>query len=144
MNVPKSESQGELPQRSASQGMHWVRGIRGATTVLRDEPELVLEATRELLEMMLRENGVTDFEVIAAIFFTTTPDLTSTFPAEAARHLGMDMVPLICNLEIPVPNRLPRAVRVMMQVNTKRSQREMKHIYLREAVVLRPDLVSAQ
>ena len=123
---------------------YWVRGIRGATTVDRDEPELILEATQELLETMLRENDVSEFEPIAAIFFTTTPDLSSTFPAEAARRLGMDMVPLICNQEIPVPNRLPLAVRVMMQVNTKKSQGEMKHIYLREAVKLRPDLVSAQ
>ncbi len=73
---------------------YWVRGIRGATTVARDEPELILEATGELLETMLRENGVTEFEPIASIFFTTTPDLCSTFPAEAARRLGMNMVPL--------------------------------------------------
>ena len=123
---------------------YWLRGVRGATTVERDEPEEILEATKELLEQMLSANGVHDFEPIAAIFFTTTPDLKSTFPAEAARRLGMDMVPLICNQEIPVPNRLPRAVRVMLQVNTTKSQREMKHIYLREAVKLRPDLVSAQ
>jgi chorismate mutase len=122
----------------------WVRGIRGATTVGRDEPELILEATRELLSVMLRDNGLHDFETIASIFFTTTPDLVSTFPAEAARALGMTLVPLMCNQEIPVPGRLPRAIRVMMQVNTKKSQREMKHIYLREAVKLRPDLVSAQ
>ncbi len=122
----------------------WLRGIRGATTVERDEPGLVLEATRELLVTMLESNGVSDHEVIASIFFTTTPDLVSAFPAEAARELGMDMVPLICNQEIPVPGRLPRAVRVMMQVNTRRRQREMKHVYLRGAAALRPDLVSAQ
>lgn len=122
----------------------WVRGIRGATTVERDEPELILEATRELLETMLRDNEIRDFELIASIFFTTTPDLVSTFPAEAARALGMTLVPLMCNQEIPVPGRLPKAVRVMMQVNTQKSQRQMKHIYLREAVKLRPDLVSAQ
>lgn len=122
----------------------WVRGIRGATTVSRDEPELILSATRELLEVMLRENEIHDFEPIASIFFTTTPDLKSTFPAEAARALGMTMVPLMCNQEIPVPNRLPLAVRVMMQVNTPKGQLEMKHIYLREAVRLRPDLASAQ
>ncbi len=122
----------------------WVRGIRGATTVSRDEPELILSATRELLEVMLRENEIHDFEPIASIFFTTTPDLKSTFPAEAARAIGMTMVPLMCNQEIPVPNRLPLAVRVMMQVNTPKGQREMKHIYLREAVRLRPDLASAQ
>ncbi len=123
---------------------YWLRGVRGATTVERDEPGLILDATRELLERMLSANGIRDFEPIAAIFFTTTPDLKSTFPAEAARGLGMDMVPLICNQEIPVPDRLPRAVRVMLQVNTTKSQGEMKHIYLREAVKLRPDLVSAQ
>jgi len=93
---------------------------------------------------MLEANGVSDHEVIASIFFTTTPDLVSTFPAEAARELGMDMVPLICNQEIPVPNRLPRVVRVMMQVNTTRRQREMQHVYLRGAAALRPDLISAQ
>jgi len=122
----------------------WLRGIRGATTVERDEPGLVLEATRELLTTMLEANGVSDHEVIASIFFTTTPDLVSTFPAEAARELGMDMVPLICNQEIPVPGRLPRVVRVMMQVNTTRRQREMQHVYLRGAAALRPDLISAQ
>ena len=93
---------------------------------------------------MLRENEIRDFELIASIFFTTTPDLVSTFPAEAARALGMTLVPLMCNQEIPVPGRLPRAIRILMQVNTKKSQREMRHIYLREAVRLRPDLVSAQ
>jgi chorismate mutase len=123
---------------------YWLRGIRGATTVERDEPELILEATRELLEEMLKMNDISDFEPIAAIFFTTTPDLKSTFPAEAARQLGMSMVPLICNQEIPVPNRLGKAVRVMLQLNTQKSQGEMKHVYLREAKSLRPDLVSAQ
>lgn len=123
---------------------YWLRGIRGATTVERDEAELILEATKELLGEMLRANDITDFEPIASIFFTTTPDLCSTFPAEAARRLGMTMVPLICNQEIPVPNRLGKAVRVMLQLNTQKSQGEMKHIYLREAKSLRPDLVSAQ
>jgi chorismate mutase len=127
-----------------SEQPYWLRGIRGATTVERDEQELILEATAELLEAMLRANDITDFEPIAAIFFTTTPDLKSTFPAEAARKLGMNMVPLICNQEIPVPNRLPLAIRVMMQLNTRKTQADIKHIYLREAVRLRPDLVSAQ
>jgi chorismate mutase len=122
----------------------WVRGVRGATTVEEDLPELILEATQELLETMLEANDIGDFGVIAAIFFTTTPDLSSTFPAEAARRIGMQLVPLICNQEIPVPNRLPRAIRIMMQINTRKSQQEIKHIYLREAKSLRPDLVSAQ
>lgn len=121
-----------------------MRGIRGATTVERDVAELVLEATRELLVEMLAANEISDFEPIASIFFTTTPDLTSTFPAEAARAIGMTTVPLICNQEIPVPGRLPRVIRVMLQLNTRKSQAEMKHVYLREARTLRPDLTSAQ
>ena len=125
-------------------GPWWLRGIRGATTVADDTPEQILEATRELLVALLAANDIDDFEVIASIFFTTTPDLTATFPAEAARAIGMTRVPLICNQEIPVPGRLPRCVRVMMQVNTQRSQAEMVHVYLREARSLRPDLVSAQ
>lgn len=125
-------------------GPYLVRGIRGATTVERDEPELILEATRELLEEMLAANGITEFEYIASIFFTTTRDLTSTFPAEAARELGMTMVPLICNSEIDVPGRTPRAIRVMLQLNTTKSQAEIRHVYLREAQALRPDLLSAQ
>lgn len=131
-------------QQSAAAKPYWLRGIRGATTALNDEPELILEATQELLEKMLELNDIGDYEPIAAIFFTTTPDLTSTFPAEAARNLGMSMVPLICNQEIPVPNRLPRAIRIMLQLNTRKSQADMKHVYLRDAVSLRPDLVSAQ
>lgn len=123
---------------------YWLRGIRGATTVDADEPDRILEATRELLQIMLEENGIDDFDVIASIFFTTTEDLRSTFPAEAARALGMTMVPLLCNQEIPVPGRLPRCVRVMMQVNTRKAQDEIRHVYLREAERLRPDLVSAQ
>ncbi|UCH27057.1 MAG: chorismate mutase [Trueperaceae bacterium] len=122
----------------------WVRGIRGATTVEKDNAELLLEATRELLVAMLEANDIVSYEPIASIFFTTTPDLCSTFPAEAARALGMTTVPLLCNQEIPVPDRLPRAIRVMMQVNTQKTQSEIKHIYLREARSLRPDLFSAQ
>ena len=122
----------------------WVRGVRGATTVDADDAGMILDATEELLKEMLRANDLADFELIASIFFTTTPDLKATFPAEAARRIGMTMVPLICMQEIPVPNRLPKAIRVMMQINTQKSQQDIKHIYLREAVRLRPDIVSAQ
>jgi chorismate mutase len=123
---------------------YWLRGVRGATTVERDEPGLIHEATRELLAEMLAVNDIDDFDPIAAIFFTTTADLTSTFPAEAARALGMTTVPLICNAEINVPGRVPRAIRVMLQLNTRKGQDEIRHVYLRDARSLRPDLVSAQ
>jgi chorismate mutase len=125
-------------------GPYSLRGIRGATTVGVDEPEAILEATRELLRAMLERNAIIDFDPIAAIFFTTTPDLSATYPAEAARELGMTMVPLLCHQEIPVPGRLPRVIRVMLQINTSMRQDEVQHVYLREAAQLRPDLASAQ
>ena len=121
-----------------------IRGVRGATTVEHDEPELIHEATRELLQAMLTANGIEDFGAIASIFFTTTRDLTSTFPAEAARALGMDMVPLMCSSEIDVPNRTPRAIRIMLLLNTRKGQSEIRHVYLNGATALRPDLASAQ
>ncbi len=128
----------------AMENQVWVRGIRGATTVAADEPELILEATRELLEAMLEQNDITDFGLISSVFFTATEDLTSTFPAEGARAIGMTSVPLLCFQEIPVPGRLARCVRVMLLLHTPKQQADMRHVYLREAKSLRPDLVSAQ
>ncbi|MDB5387652.1 MAG: chorismate mutase [Planctomycetaceae bacterium] len=121
-----------------------VRGIRGAISVPTDTPEEILSATRELLLEILRTNQITEFDEIASIFFTTTPDLVGTFPAEAARALGMCHVPLLCASEIAVANRMPLCVRVLLHFNTEKPQREMVHVYLREAKKLRPDVQNAQ
>jgi chorismate mutase len=121
-----------------------VRGIRGATSVAEDVPEQILAATRELLEELLKSNGFTEFDEIVSAIFTTTPDLTATFPAEAARAIGMRLVPLLCASEIAVPGSLPQCVRVLLHVNTDKPQCEMVHVYLREAKRLRPDVRSAQ
>lgn len=117
-----------------------MRGVRGAITVEEDSREAILSATRELLQKMLEVNQITDFDSIGAMFFTLTDDLRAAFPAEAARQLGMQMVPLINSREIPVPGALPRVIRVMMLWNTDLPQKQVKHVYLREAVRLRPDL----
>lgn len=70
-----------------------------------------------------------------------TQDLDATFPAKAIRQLeGWDLVPLMCSVEIPVQGSLPRCIRFMVQVNTDKSQSEIKHVYLNEAKRLRPDL----
>lgn len=121
-----------------------VRGIRGAISVPVDTPEEIVSATTELLNEILRLNKIEHFDDIASIFFTTTPDLVATFPAEAARAIGMSHVPLLCASEIGVPNRLPRCVRVLLHVNTDQPQREVVHVYLRDAKKLRPDVQSAQ
>jgi chorismate mutase len=120
------------------------RGIRGATTVTADDPDLILQATRELLEEILVENETMQPEDIASAFFTVTDDLVSTFPAQAAREMGWGLVPMLCAREIPVTNSLPRVVRVLVHWNTDVQQSEIAHIYLRDAVKLRPDLVAAQ
>src|ERR1041385_4986773 len=121
-----------------------IRGIRGATTVTADEPELILEATRELLEEILAENEDMRTEDIASALFTVTDDLASTFPAQGARQMGWGLVPMMCAREIPVPGSLPKVIRVLVHWNTDVSQDEITHVYLREAVKLRPDLVAAQ
>ena len=121
-----------------------IRGVRGATTVSADEPDLILEATRELLEAILDANENMKPEDVGSAFFTVTDDLASTFPAQAARQMGWSLVPMVCAREIPVPESLPRAIRVLVQWNTDMPQNKITHVYLREAVKLRPDLVAAQ
>ena len=121
-----------------------IRGIRGATTVTADEPELILQATRELLEEILAENEGMRMEDVASALFTVTDDLASTFPAQGARQMGWGLVPMMCAREIPVPGSLPRVIRVLVHWNTELAQNQITHVYLRDAVKLRPDLVAAQ
>jgi chorismate mutase len=121
-----------------------VRGIRGAISVDEDTSTEVLAATRELLEAILSSNGLDEYDNIISAVFTTTPDLTSAFPAEAARGLGMNHVPLLCASEIAVAGAMPRCIRVLLHVNTDRKPEEIVHVYLRDARKLRPDMQSAQ
>jgi chorismate mutase len=121
-----------------------IRGIRGAITVTGDQPDLILLATRELLEAILDANEGMQPEDIASALFTVTEDLASTFPAQAARQMGWGLVPMLCAREIPVPDSLPRVIRVLVHWNTETPQSDITHVYLRDAVKLRPDLVAAQ
>ena len=116
------------------------RGIRGATTVASNSVDDILEATTELLARIVEANDVAVQDVVSA-FFTVTPDLTAAFPAQAARDMGWQHVALLDAQEIPVPNSLRRCVRVLVHWNTVKAQSEISHVYLRGAVVLRPDLI---
>lgn len=116
-------------------------GIRGATTVTADEPDLILEAARELIEAILESNKELRPEDIGSAIFTVTDDLASAFPAQAAHQMGWSRVPLMCAREIPVPGSLPKAIRVLLHWNTETPQNQIRHVYLRDAVKLRPDLV---
>jgi chorismate mutase len=116
-----------------------VRAARGAIAVQRDEPSHVLDATQRLLEQLLERNEIVA-EDIVSVFFTVTHDLTSVFPAESARRMGLGKVPLLCALEIPVPGSMARVVRVLMHFETERAQAEVAHVYLDGAESLRDDL----
>ncbi len=124
-------------------GVPSMRAIRGATAVPVDTPEEVAIAVRELLATLKHENALRHDEVVSAIF-TVTPDLVSAFPAEAARAAGWEHVPLLCTTEIPVPDGLPRCLRVMLHVERRWNGTRPRHVYLREAERLRPDLGKAR
>ena len=118
-----------------------LRGIRGATTVLRNDAGEILEATRELLQAIIDENRLATEDIASAIF-TVTPDLNAEFPATAAREmLGWQSVPLLCATEINVPGSLKKCIRVLLHVNTEHSQQGLRHVYLRRATQLRTDLL---
>ncbi|MEK7778086.1 MAG: chorismate mutase [Chloroflexota bacterium] len=112
------------------------RGIRGATTARANTKEAILEATRELLEQLVKANGLQK-DSIAAVIFTTTRDLNAEFPAVAARLMGWIDVALLDTHEMDVPDGLPSCIRTLVLVNTDKQAHELVNVYLRGAVNLR-------
>ena len=116
-----------------------VRAVRGAIQVDEDDRQQVLDATTELLQTLMERNGLTQEDLISVVF-TATPDLTSEFPAYAARQMGFVDVPLLCASEIDVAGAMPRVLRVLAHVETDRPRSEVHHAFLRGAAALRRDL----
>lgn len=116
-----------------------VRAVRGAIQVDANERDLILEAVREMITALLERNALAAADVISCLF-TATPDLTAEFPAYAARLLGFTDVPLLCSVEIAVPESMPRVLRVLAHVETALPRAEIRHVYLRGAAALRHDL----
>ena len=116
--------------------------IRGATSVEEDTPQQIADATRELLRHIVERNCL-ELDEIVSVIFTVTQDLRSVFPALAAREMGWVGVPLLCASEIPVEGSMPRCLRTLMQVELRAPRRLETHVYLREAISLRPDLEAA-
>lgn len=116
-----------------------VRGIRGATTVETNEKEAILTAVAELLRSIVTENQLA-IEDIAAVIFSSTPDLNSAFPALAARNIGWNEVPLFGTQEIENPDGVPYCIRVLVLWNTEIAQQAIRHVYLRNAAILRQDI----
>lgn len=116
-----------------------VRAVRGATTVDSNSEQEILEHTAALLQEMVAQNGIETDDIIS-VLFSVTKDLNAAFPAVAARKLGWNRIALMCTYEMDVPGSLPNCIRVLMQINTEKKNSELKYIYQREAVKLRPDL----
>lgn len=120
----------------------YARGIRGATTVGRNDADEILEATTQLLQQIIEQNEVQP-EQIASVWITMTEDLNEVFPARAVRAMsGWDLVPLMCAVEIAVKGGLSHCIRLMVTFNTNKEQHEIRHVYLNGARGLRPDLAS--
>jgi len=116
-----------------------VKAVRGATTVDADTVEAITDRVVALLRAILERNGLVEDDVIS-ILFTATEDIVSTFPATAARSMGLGAVPLICARELAVVGSVPRCIRVMLHVESDRPRGEIHHVYLEGARGLRDDL----
>lgn len=121
-----------------------LRAIRGAITADKNEPQVILAATRQMLEVILESNPQLSVTDLVSAIFTLTPDLNAVFPAQAAREMGWTQVPMMCAQEIPVPGALPLCIRVLLHCNTNLPASKIRHVYLGEAVHLRPDLLQAE
>jgi chorismate mutase len=122
--------------------MERLYALRGANSVERNDSDAILAATDELMRELMVRNELAPVAMVSALF-TLTADLDAQFPAVAARALGLSRVPLMCAREIPVPGSLPRVVRTLLHYYAP-ADHEPRHVYLREAKVLRADLQSAQ
>jgi chorismate mutase len=116
-----------------------IRGIRGAIQLDTDERAHLIKSTAELLTKILHDNNINESQLIS-ILFTATPDVTSEFPALAARELGLGDVPLMCFVEMDVAGAMPRVIRVLVNVESDTPRSEIQHVYLRGATALRLDL----
>lgn len=122
-------------------GIDLIRGIRGATTITHDTAETIHLETERLINEMAKTNNI-EPEQVASVIISTTTDISSAFPAKAVRSIeGWTYVPVMCTHEMDVPGAMSSCIRVLMHVNTELSQKELHHVYLNEAVTLRPDLV---
>lgn len=121
------------------QGDKRLRALRGATTIATDSADAVVAATKDLLTAMIDRNDV-DPDDLVSVIFTATADITSEFPAAAARALGIAHVPLLCAQEIAVPGDVERCIRVLMHLYSDRDYASLRHVYLGGARQLRTDL----
>lgn len=120
------------------------RGFRGATTVEENDAEEMLAETERVLLQMVEANGI-EPHTISHVFFSVSADLNAAFPAKAAREIpGWTHVPVMCMQEIDVPRSLEKCIRIMLIAETSLKQEDVQHVFLNNAVRLRPDLQSGE
>lgn len=118
-----------------------IRGVRGATTVKKNDENEILACTESLVSEMIALNRIVA-EDVCSVLVSVTSDINATFPAKPIRELeGWNYVPVMCMQEIDVPGGLEKCIRVMMTVNTDKTQQEINHVYHNQAKKLRPDLL---
>ncbi len=120
--------------------MKQLRGIRGATTVTTNTEDAILQATHTLFQQIIDANNLQEDDV-PSVFFSSTADLTAVHPAKAARMLGWTTTALMGMQEIEIDDMLPRCIRILVHWYTDIPPQNIRHIYLNEAVILRPDRV---
>jgi chorismate mutase len=119
-----------------------IRGVRGATTIESNKETEIIAATEKLLFEMIKKNDISP-DHVASIFISATDDITAAFPAKALRNFeGWSYVPIMCMREIPVENSLNLCIRIMLHINTQVPQKDIQHVYLNRATILRPDLIN--
>jgi chorismate mutase len=125
----------------ASQGGELVpvRAVRGATQLVDDTREQMLDRVAEMVTEVMAANRL-DVDDFISVVFTATSDLVAEFPAYAARQLGFGEVPLLCARELEIEGSMPRVVRMLAHVESELPRADITHVYLHGAAALRTDL----
>ncbi|WP_317368329.1 (d)CMP kinase [uncultured Tyzzerella sp.] len=113
--------------------------IRGAITIEENTKENIIKNAEILLNEIIEKNGINKEDIIN-IIFSATKDITKAYPAIATRNMGITDCAIMCMQEMDIEFSLPMCIRVMITVNLDIKKQDIKHIYLKGAKKLRPDI----
>ena len=116
-----------------------VRAVRGATQLVSDTREQMLDRVAEMVTEVMAANRL-EVDDFISVIFTATSDLVAEFPAYAARQLGFGDIPLLCARELEIEGSMPRVVRMLAHVESDLPRADVTHVYLHGAAALRTDL----
>lgn len=117
-----------------------VRALRGATTVLENDRDEIIEETARLMKTMMDLNKIDEEDMISVIF-TATKDLDSEYPSVGVREiLGIRDIPLLNFEEKHIVGSLDRCIRIMIHFYTDKTKNDLKPVYLNGAQGLRKDI----